>query len=118
MVKHHREAELLRQAQHGHDVVVAVGVVMHDALALQHLDQCFLGEVAVGEFAVVALGGFGLAQVFLGGDEAIAHDRGGFPARARERRIALRVGAVRHLHAAQRPAIGVADQRFVDRAGV
>ena len=48
VLQHEPEAELLAQPQHGHDVVGAVGVVVHHAGAVQHLQQHLQPQVALG----------------------------------------------------------------------
>ena len=118
MVQHAAEAELLLQPQHGQDVVLAMGVMVHDALAVEHLDQRLETEVAFGQLGRVA-GGFGdLAPVVARTMELGAHQRRRLATRAGERWVALRIGAVRHLDAAGGTAVGVAHQQVVDGAPV
>jgi hypothetical protein len=118
VVQHAAEAELLLQAQHGEDVVGAVRVVVHDALALEHLDQRFEAEVAFGQLARITGRGGDLLLVVACAVELRAHQRRRLAARAGERRVALRIGAVRHLDAARVAAVGVLDGDLVDGAAV
>ena len=101
MVQDHAEAELLGQAQDGEDVVVTVRVVVHDALAIEHLDQRFERQVALGELLWIARRARDLVAVGLGRDELLAHERGRLRAGAGERRVAAAVRAVRHLDPAR-----------------
>jgi hypothetical protein len=60
-----------------------------------------------GSLVGVAAGRGQLVAVGLRLDELLAHERGRLAARARERRVALAVRAVGHLHAARDAAVAV-----------
>ena len=117
------EAELLLEPQHGGDVVVAVGVVLNDPVARQHLGQRLHAQVPLGRLApvVVVFARFGPGHLVPVLDRLVVEvsDQGrGLGARAREGRRADRVRAVRHLHAAA-DAVDriVAVEPVLDRAG-
>ena len=119
VMEHDFEAEFLLHAEHGEDVVVAVGVVLDDAFAVEHVDEHLHREVTRGEFLGVALGALDLGLVFLGLDELVADERGGLGAGAGEVAGAAHgVGAVGHLEAAGGGAVGELDEQVVDDAAV
>ena len=107
-------AELVGEADGGRDVVVAVGVLVPDQLAVEHPHQGLLGEVARERLAL-ALGVVALGAVVLRLDEGLADDHGDAEPRARGLVLAavdpLGVLAERRLH-----AHGGADDLLVDRA--
>ena len=117
VVQDDRVAELLGDPEGGEDVVVAVGVVLHDALAVEHLDEFLQGEVAGRHFFRVAVGAPDFFPVFLRLDVLLADERGGLGAGAGERGAADGVGAVGHLEAAGVGAVGELDQQAVDGGG-
>ena len=116
VLESHPEAELLREPQHGQDVVVAVGVEVDHALALEDLDERLQAEVAGGPLRGVLPRVPELLPVLLRLHELLAHEGGRLGPRAREGRLAPRVGAVGHLHAAEEAGLRVGDEEIVDRA--
>ena len=105
VLQHDPEAELLGEPEGGQDVVVPVGVEVHDALPVEHLAERLHAQVAGRRLLRVGRGLGQLLLVLARLDELLAHQRGGLGAGPGERRRAPRVGPVRHLHAAaSRPA--------------
>ena len=119
------EAELLLEPEDGGDVVVAVGVMLDDPVASQHLGQRLHAQVALRRFAAVlavlfrlGLCGGHLLAVLRGLVVEVADQGRGLGAGAGEGRRADRVRAVRHLHAAADAVERiVAVEPVLDRAG-
>ena len=76
------EAELLLQPQHGHNVVVAMRMVMHGQFTVQHVGELFKGEVARWQLGFIVSGAAHLLPILLRADELLAHERSAFAARA------------------------------------
>ena len=117
MVEDDLEAEFLLQSQHGEDVIMPVGVVVHDAFAVEDVGEGFEGEIALEGFVGIVfskvLGAFLL--VGLGVEEALADEGGGFTASAGEGSVvADGIGAVGHLDATGEGAVGELDGEVFD----
>jgi len=111
VVQDDTQSELLGEAQHRHDVVRAVCVVVHDAGPGERFHEHLEPEVARGALRCVVARGRDLVAVRDRVQEALAHEGRALCAGARERAgAALRIGAIGHLQSAVegsiRPAVG------------
>ncbi len=118
VVQHDLEAQLLREAQDGENVIMAMRVVLDDAFAVEYLDQLLESEIAWRQLVGVALGAGDLVAVFLGLDILFADERGGLGAGAGERRGLDGIGAVGHLESAGIGAVGELNEQVVDGTGL
>ena len=73
MVQHHLKTELLLESQNGEDVVMAMGVVMNDALALESLNQRFHAQVPFGHLLRISRSAGDLGLVLLSLDVSLTH---------------------------------------------
>jgi hypothetical protein len=110
------EPELLRDPQGGEDVVVSMGVKVHRAPALEHLDERLHAEVTRRPFVRLIPGGRRLLPVGLRLDEEVSRHRGRAGAGAGERASlrSERIRAVGHLEAAGDAPVVERDEQAVD----
>jgi hypothetical protein len=114
-MQHDAKIKLLRQTQHGHDVIVPMRVVMDDSFFLQHFHERFQVQIAGRPLRGVIARGRDLRLVLAGPDEFLPHEERRPAASRREwALLALRVRAVGHLEAAQRRAVAVANDEVVN----
>ena len=112
------KTEFLLQPQHRQNVVVTMRMMMDNAFAIQNFHKRFEQEITRGHLFRIALGARDFVPVLLGGDVLLTDERGGFSARARERRIAAGIGSIGHLQTARDAAILVRDHQVFDRVAI
>ena len=110
VMEHDTEVELPGQADHRHNVVVAVRVVMNDFPAFEHVNQSFKPEVPRRHLFGIAVGAGDLVAVFLSLDVLLANKCHRLGPGAGKWFLAHRVRAVGHLDPAHDPAGGVANE--------